>query len=330
MSDVLMPRVEIPTPGSPFHAGELAVQARAGVVDVADSIGRRGIRTEMPEQHRLFFAQRPFMVLGGIDAAGQPWATLRVGEPGFVSTPDARTLRIAGGALPDDPLAGTWQTGGMIGGLGLQPETRRRNRVNGVITALDDQAMTLTVSQSFGNCPKYIQSRTPTFVPRDAAEPLPPQSRAARLSDADRELLERADTFFIASANSANDAGPARGVDVSHRGGMPGFVQLDAAGTLTVPDFSGNRLFNTLGNLALDPRAGLLFVDFVNGDLVYIAADAQIIWDGAELAGFAGAERLLRLHVREVRRSPGVLPFRWSPVEYAAQFASMHRVPPKN
>ena len=324
MSNVTIPSADVPTPGAPFHAGELTAQARAGVADFANSAGRRGIRAEMPEQHQRFFAERPFMLLGGLDAAGQPWATLRAGAPGFVSALDARTLRIAAGsALPDDPLGGTWQVGGLVGGLAIQPETRRRNRVNGVIASLDDQALTLTVSQSFGNCPKYIQSRTPTFVPRNDAAPLPPQSRATELSGADRALLERADTFFIASANSADDAGSARGVDVSHRGGMPGFVRIDATGTLTVPDFSGNRFFNTLGNLVHDPRAGLLFVDFVNGDLVYLAADAEIVWDGAELADFAGAERLLRLRVREVRRSPGVLPFRWSPVEYAAQFAPM-------
>lgn len=327
MSDVFIPLADFSTPGSPFHAGELAVQARAGVADFANSVGRRSIRAEMPEQHQLFFAERPFMVLGGIDASGQPWATLRVGAPGFVSALDARTLRIAGSALPGDPLAGTWRVGAMIGGLGVQPETRRRNRVNGVITSLDEKAITLTVSQSFGNCPKYIQSRTPSFMTRDAAAPLLPQTRSSALNDADRVLLQNADTFFIASANGADDAGSARGVDVSHRGGMPGFVHLDAAGTLTVPDFSGNRFFNTLGNLVHDPRAGLLFVDFASGDLVYIAVDTEIIWEGAELADFAGAERLMRFRVREVRRTPGVLPFRWSPVEYASQFASMRREP---
>nr|WKF60205.1 Flavohemoprotein [Paraburkholderia busanensis] len=325
MSDVYIPLADLSTPGSPFHAGELAVQTRAGVADFANSAGRRGIRTEMPEQHRQFFAERPFMVLGGLDADGQPWASLRVGAPGFVSTPDSHTLRIAGSALPGDPLEGTWRVGGMIGGLGIQPETRRRNRVNGVITSLDDDAITLRVSQSFGNCPKYIQSRTPTFVPRDAAEPIAPQVRATSLSDADRALLRQADTFFIASANDSDDAGFARGVDVSHRGGMPGFIHVDADGTLTVPDFSGNRFFNTLGNLVHDPRAGLLFIDFASGDLLYIAADAEIVWGGgafAHIAAFAGAKRLLRFRVRDVRRSARVLPFRWSTVEYASQFAA--------
>lgn len=305
---------------SPFHAGELAVQQRAGVIDAASAVGLRGIRRFMPDQHRAFHAQLPFFVLGGVDDDGQPWATLRVGEPGFVSSPDARTLRIAGHALPGDPLAGAWRPGALLGGLGIEFGTRRRNRVNGVVQAVDGDALTVVVEQSFGNCAKYIQARTPTFAPRDAAAQSAPQ-RSDRLGDADVALLAGADTFFVASANGSADAGVARGADVSHRGGMPGFVRVDDARTLTTPDFSGNRLFNTLGNLQLDPRAGLLFVDFERGDLLHVAARAEIVWDGPLVESFAGAQRVVRFHLQELRRSAAVLPFRWSAVERAPQFA---------
>jgi ferredoxin-NADP reductase/predicted pyridoxine 5'-phosphate oxidase superfamily flavin-nucleotide-binding protein/ferredoxin len=312
-----------PAPGwraaeSPFHAGELAAQERAGVRERMNVDARRGIRDYMPEQHRRFFAEQPFMVLSGLDASGQPWASLRVGEPGFVSTPDERTLRIAGRALAGDPLAAAWQVGALIGGLGIQPATRRRNRVNGVIAAIDDGALTVSVSQSFGNCAKYIQSRAPIFVAAESEENAAQESSPA-LSDADRALLGRADTFFIASANASSDAGFGRGADVSHRGGKPGFIRVDDAHTLTTPDFSGNLFFNTIGNLMQDPRAGLLVIDFESGDLLYLAVDAEIIWEGAELASFEGAERLMRFHVREVRRSRRALPFRWSEVQYAPQ-----------
>ncbi|MEX3932077.1 pyridoxamine 5'-phosphate oxidase family protein [Paraburkholderia phymatum] len=307
---------------SPFHADELAAQRLAGVDSRADSSGRRGIRRYMPDQHREFYGQQPFMIFGGVDASGQPWATVRVGEPGFVSSPDARTLRIDGGALPGDPLDGRWRTGALIGGLGIQPHTRRRNRINGVVTAVDGGTITLEVSQSFGNCAKYIQGRKPTFIERAADAVHAPQEIAMQLSDADKALLSRADTFYIASANTADDAGFARGVDVSHRGGAPGFVRIDDAATLTTPDFSGNKFFNTIGNLLHDPRAGLLFIDFATGDLLYLAVLAEIVWQGPELTAFEGAERLVRFHVQEVRRGKGVLPFRWSEVEYAPQFAA--------
>ena len=279
----------------------------------------------MPDRHRQFFAEQPFMVFGGVDGNGQPWATVRAGTPGFVSSPDARTLRIEGGVLPGDPLADSWQKGAMIGGLGLQPQTRRRNRINGVVTSADGAALTLEVRQSFGNCNKYIQSRTPTWVERSASRSSMAPEIAGQLSEADRALLTRADTFFIASANLGDEADLARGVDVSHRGGAPGFVRVDDEHTLTTPDYSGNNFFNTIGNLIHDPRAGLLFIDFATGDLLYIAARAEIVWDGAELAAFEGAQRLVRFHVQEVRRSRSALPFRWSDVEFAPQFEAAVR-----
>ncbi|MGF6484189.1 pyridoxamine 5'-phosphate oxidase family protein [Paraburkholderia sp. JPY419] len=305
---------------SPFHAGEQDAQQRAGVRDVAESMGRRGIRRFMPEQHREFFAAQPFLVIGGVDASGQPWATLRASSPGFVTSPDARTLRIEGGALAGDPLAAAWREGAQLGALGIEPRTRRRNRVNGVVRSVQGDTLQFEVMQSFGNCPKYIQSRTPSFIERDPAATRAQPEIAERLGRADRELLASADTFFIASANLSEEAGVGKGVDVSHRGGAPGFVRVDDATTLTTPDYSGNRFFNTIGNLVHDPRAGLLVIDFATGDLLFLAVRAEVIWDGDELAAFAGAQRLVRFHVDEVRRSRGALPFQWSQVELAPQF----------
>ncbi|APA88888.1 pyridoxamine 5'-phosphate oxidase family protein [Paraburkholderia sprentiae WSM5005] len=308
------------TDASPFHAGEQDAQQRAGVREAAESMGRRGIRRFMPEQHREFFAAQPFVVIGGVDASGQPWATLRAGAPGFVSSPDARTLRIEGGALPGDPLGASWRDGAHLGALGIEPRTRRRNRANGVVRSVEGGTLQVEVMQSFGNCPKYIQSRTPYLTERDAAAPHAQPEIATYLSDADRELLAGADTFFIASANLSEEAGLGKGVDVSHRGGAPGFVRVDDANMLITPDYSGNRFFNTIGNLVHDPRAGLLFIDFATGDVLYLAVQAEIMWDGDELAAFAGAQRVVRFYVNEVRRSRGALPFRWSEVELAPQF----------
>src|ERR1700712_64441 len=305
---------------SPFHAGELTAQERAGVRERMDVNARRGIRDYMPEQHRQFFAEQPFMVLGGVDVAGQPWATLRIGEPGFISTPDERPWRIAGRSLKGDPLAGTWKVGALLGGLAIQPATRRRNRVNGVVTSVDENAMTVAVSQSYGNCAKYIQSRTPPTVDIGAqAHDNEAPVISDHLSDADRELIANADTFFIASANTSDDAGFGRGADVSHRGGKPGFIRIDDNHTLTTPDFSGNLFFNTIGNLLRDPRAGLLVIDFVSGDLLYLAVDAEVICEGKDLESFHGAERLIRWRIREVRRTPRAWPLRWSGVQYAPQ-----------
>jgi uncharacterized protein len=306
---------------SPFHKEELAVQDRLGVRERIDTrVRRAGIRSYMPDQHRTFFNALPFLLVGSTDADGQPWASILVGRPGFISAPDSRTLRIAASSLPGSPAQDQLQVGALIGALGIQLTTRRRNRVNGVITAADESSLTLAVSQSFGNCSRYIQCRE--FYPLDDDGRALAQGACAdadHLGDADLDLIARADTFFIASANLACAAGAARGVDVSHRGGRPGFVRADDVRTLTMPDFSGNSYFNTIGNLVHDPRAGLLFIDFESGDLLYAAGDTEIIWDGPEVEAFVGAERLMRFHLREVRRSSHALRVRWSQVQYAPE-----------
>jgi predicted pyridoxine 5'-phosphate oxidase superfamily flavin-nucleotide-binding protein len=301
-----------------FHAGELQVQQRAGVRPQFAARAGTAIRDRMPDQHRQFFADLPFFFLGALDGDGQPWATVLAGAPGFITAPDARTLRLAGGLLPGDPLQGQLLPGRHVGGLGLVPLTRRRNRVNGVIDSVDGENLSITVNQSFGNCPQYIQQRG-----QRAAQPRPQPLvvRAAGLDGRDRALIARADTFFIASANLDPQAGAARGVDVSHRGGRPGFVHVGDDGTLLAPDFMGNFFFNTLGNLAACPRAGLLFVDFDNGDLLHLAVEGEIVWDGPLLAAFERAERLLRFRIREVVRNVGALPFRWSAAQPAVQLA---------
>jgi ferredoxin-NADP reductase/predicted pyridoxine 5'-phosphate oxidase superfamily flavin-nucleotide-binding protein len=301
---------------SPFHAGELTIQQRVGVREQMAGAGAAGVRDYMPDQHRQFFSELPMFFIGALDAAGQPWATVLVNDPGFVSTPDARTLHIAGGMLAGDPLQGQLRAAVHLGGLGLVPSTRRRNRVNGVVTSIEGEVMRVAVSQSFGNCPQYIQDRSPKPAPAPRVAQV---LRSDALSAQDRELIARADTFFIASANL--DEGTGKGGDVSHRGGRPGFVRIDDDRTLTSPEFVGNFFFNTLGNLLGHPRAGLLFIDFERGDMLHLAVEAEIIWDGPQVQSFAGAERLLRFHVREVVRNVGALPFRWSAPKPAAQVA---------
>lgn len=299
-----------------FHGGERAMQARAGVAARMAEFGPRVIRDVMPDQHRAFFAQLPFVMVGTVDDAGQPWASVLAAPRGFIQSPDAHTLVLTAKPLVGDPLEQTLANGVPIGLLGLEPHTRRRNRMNGIVQDVSAAAFGVQLQQSFGNCPKYIQAREPVYLPgRQTMQPIVHDS--ARLDDAARRMIEVADTLFIATAFAGDTlttgaVGLAGGVDVSHRGGKPGFVRVDADGTLTMPDFLGNYFFNTLGNLAVNPRAGLLFVDFDNGDLLYLAVEADIIWDGPEVLAFEGAQRLLRFHVKRMRRLEAALPFSWS------------------
>jgi uncharacterized protein len=190
----------------------------------------------------------------------------------------------------------------------VQLHTRRRNRIIGTVAKASPEGFTINVRQTLGVCPQYIQGRDVAFT-RDPLTPMPrPVHRAERLDATASAIIARADTYFVASVDPRETDGVARGADISHRGGRPGFVRVDDAVTLTAPDFVGNFLFNTLGNWQIDDRAGLLFIDFKKGDLVYIAARAEIIWEGPEVRAFAGAQRLVRYHLEEVIRVEDSLP----------------------
>lgn len=292
-------------PGSPFHPGEQQVQQRLGVRDKMEAVGRRVLRNFMPDQHREFYAGLPFLVLGTFDEETQPWASIAVGAPGFLSTPDATTLRVA--APP--PLGATLREGGDIGAVGIDFAARRRNRANGVVAALGADRFDIAVKQSFGNCPKYIQARDWT-LPQAQHRP-GGVMRGRALGAAEQALVAGADTCFIVSALGRVSDGPSNGIDASHRGGPAGFVRVDDERTLAMPDFLGNSYYNTLGNLLLNPRCGLLFIDFAGGTTLQIAATAEIVWEGAEVTRFAGAERVLRFHVDASVAAANALPLRW-------------------
>lgn len=294
---------------STFHAGERYAQERAGMREKMAGLGPRVIRDYMPEQHRSFFAQLPFLLVGSVDAGGQPWASIVTGTPGFVQAPDERSLAVTGMRMAaGDPLRGNLHEGAPLGLLGIEPHTRRRNRANGVLRAWSGAGMDIAITQSFGNCPKYIQARQPELLDAEAL-PATVISDSAALTPAMQALVRAADTFFIATASAGTER--PEGVDVSHRGGKPGFVRVDGDARLTLPDFVGNSFFNTIGNLLVNPRAGLLFADFDSGALLYLAVQAEVIWDGPEVAAFAGAQRLLRLQVQSARLLEHALPLRW-------------------
>lgn len=310
-------------PGATFHAGEQALQAAAGLRERMAEIGPHVIRDHMPDQHRELFDKLPTLLVAAQDGEGQPWATMLHGAAGFVHTPDARHMHVATLPAADDPVAPLLQDGAAVGVLGLEPHTRRRNRANGLVRARQATGFTLQVLQSFGNCPKYIHGRRPEALPARTA---PPAERLGpAFGGAPLALLQRADTLFIASA-SARQAGHGggEGVDVSHRGGPSGFIDISpgpAGLRLTLPDYLGNFFFNTLGNLLAWPRAGLLLVDHTQGGLLHLAAHASIDNDSAAVGAFPGAQRLLRLDLLHGWWRPAALPLRWSAPEAPPQFS---------
>lgn len=291
----------------PFHAGELEAQS------LASQFSRGGgIRNFMPDQHSLFFARLPWIFTGVLDGQGWPLATALTGSPGFVGSPSPTSLTITARPQEQDPAAEAFRVAAPIGLLGIEFETRRRNRANGTIAMLRDDGFDVSVAQSFGNCAKYIQARS---IEQWADQHAIQHEALIQLDTRAHELIAAADTFFIAST-AGQGAGPAGGIDISHRGGQPGFVRVDGD-VLTVPDFAGNSYFNTLGNLLREPRAALLFVDFRTGSVLQLQGVAEILWSDAETARLSGAERLWRFHVTRGWRREGAVPLHWSAPEYA-------------
>jgi len=328
MRKTALPQTEHPHPdplladGSPFHPGEQAMQTRAGSPHRIEEVGRRLIRDFMPDQHRTFFAQLPLFIVATLDEKGCPWASPLVGPPGFLYSPNPQHLHVAVRPLSGDPLNETLRDGASIGGLGIEFHTRRRNRINGTVALdADGVGFTIHVTQSFGNCAQYIQARQFHFAsPSDRPSELRPAQRHDRLAAPARALITRADTFFIASSYTA-PSDPRHGPDVSHRGGRPGFVQIRDAHTLLFPDYRGNFLFNTLGNIVTNPRCGLLFLDFDSGDTLQLTGRGEVLWEWPhDDPTFRGAQRVIQFQVDETVQLTSAVPLVWDFLGYAPQF----------
>lgn len=301
---------------SPFHRGEQAIQQQLGVREQMERFGSRAIRDHMPQQHREFYQQLPFIFVGHADAQGWPWASILFNEPGFIESPDNKTLVLNTQPVVGDPLADTLIPGSRLGLLGIELPTRRRNRLAAHIIESTDAQISLQVDQAFGNCPQYIQSRELERV-EDEALPASTVKALKKLDARAQALIANSDTFFVASYVSNNTGDASEGADVSHRGGRPGFIRVDNDSTLTIPDYLGNNHFNTFGNFAENAKAGLLFLDFESGHLLTLTGTVEILWDSPDTEYFEGAERLWQFHIDHGRWIEHGLPLRWKMDEYS-------------
>lgn len=292
---------------STWHEGERLLQEKVGVVERMAEVGQRVVRDYMPDQHRDFYAQLPFIVLGSVDSGDDAWATFVEGRLGFISSPSPTVLDIAAPTDVTDPASGCIADGKPVGLLGIEMHTRRRNRMNGFVSAMED-GFRVNVDQSFGNCPRYIQLRDFAFTREPGQAFSGTMENLPEFDSPARAMIRGADAFFVASYVDREDR---RQVDVSHRGGNAGFVRIGDEGTLTIPDFNGNLFFATLGNILLNGKAGLLFVDFTTGDMLQMTGDAEVILDSPEIAAFQGAERLWTFKPRRIVRRANALALRW-------------------
>lgn len=284
-----------------FHEGELEAQRRSGELEAAAAnspmIGNRIMSGAVQ-----FIREQPMAVIGSRDAKGRLWSSMLFGRPGFLDpAPDRRSLQIHINAeLKDthDPIWKNIDGNSQIGILVIELATRRRLRINGPLTSATDSLLTIQVEESFVNCPKYIQRRIIQFdrsLKQDQF--IGEEQTSDRLESHQRELVERADTLFVTSAH------PTRGLDTSHRGGNPGFIQVIDHKTLRIPDYPGNGMFNTIGNLLVDSRAGLLFPDFDGRSFLQATGAAEMLWaQPTDRDGDTGRSWIF--HLDQIRQAP--------------------------
>lgn len=305
---------DLSTSDSVYHSGELAVQTRAGVAEQTSQLGKMMVKDYMTEQHRMFFSSLPMIFIGAADKQGDVWASVLFGDIGFMSTPDASHLAIDQQVSPLEPLSNQLSVGDNIGVLGLEFETRRRNRASMTLSKNNEQKMLLKVKQSFGNCPKFIQRRERIAVKHVE---VPESIEFAEMSEELKSFISRADNFIIASQYLNSNIENKNGVDVSHRGGMPGFIRFNNEDEMLIPDYAGNNFYNTLGNISKNPKVGLLFIDFEKCNLVMLTGEAEIVWAEDEVLPFSKVDRMTKFRLHRGVKLKKTVPFRWSLEDYS-------------
>jgi predicted pyridoxine 5'-phosphate oxidase superfamily flavin-nucleotide-binding protein len=293
------------------HPGEVSVRERAG--SKRDGIGSGYVGDTIPDVARDFLGAARLAALSVVDSRGGIHADVLAGAAGFLHAPDSRTLEIAVVPPLTAPLfgPGVERTVGLIV---LEPWTRRRMRVNGRAVP-GERGLLLQPDQVYANCPKYIQTRTVEEADQAAAahrrerETSTPGSRA--LGDVtQRALIGDADTFFLATHT------PGQGADMSHRGGNPGFVTVVDDTHLSWPEYAGNGMYMSLGNLLHEPRCALVFPDWSTGRTLHLRGRALVDWDAGRAASVPQAQCLVDFEVEEVVEIAGGMPLHWRFGEY--------------
>lgn len=287
-----------------YHAGEMAVQGRVGVREEADSLAKVMGGAIIKPAMQNFLASQRLAIASTIDANHRVWASLLTGEPGFLQAVAAQIVKID---IDSDQLKENLRLNDELGLLAIDLATRRRLRVNGK-AKVQDKKIYLHTQQVYFNCPQYIQKREiKTILNRGKSS----SQIAETLSPQQQQFIQQADTFFIASFH------PQSGADASHRGGFPGFVRVLPKDKLVFPDYAGNNMFNTLGNLVENPQAGLLFIDFATGNTLQLTGKAAIAWDSEKALEFAGAKRLVEFQIEKAIALSATTSLQWQFKEYS-------------
>ncbi|MCF2949399.1 pyridoxamine 5'-phosphate oxidase family protein [Paraglaciecola aquimarina] len=319
-----------PEMASAFHEGEQFIQQKVGKKNIMDAVGKKFIRSFLLEQHCEFYQGLQYVFIGHLDAQLQPWASILFKKTGLIKVISPTQLHIDISET-DTKTHEYFSKGDQVGLLGIELSNKRRNRLTGVVLDISADCIKIQVKQSFGNCPKYITPRVIADWPasNQATHNKETHSQALHNQDVQKteafnnkmlDLLKRADSFFVASyyQNSlAKNQHVSEGADVSYRGGEPGFIEIINNKQIIIPDYVGNNFFNTLGNIEKSGKAGLLFINFDNGDTLSMSGKAKILWDlepTKQISKSNKAQRYWQFTLEQAYLKPHHLPLKFEKV----------------
>ena len=307
---------------NPYHEGELAIQQRVDESEMA-RINAAAIDKNILAGALRFIEQQPMVVIGSMDAQGHVWTSTLFGQPGFLRAFNSSTLHLDVSqprSAEDDPLWSNLRVNPNVGLLVLELGSRRRIRINGRARIVSSEQVVIDVERAYPNCPKYIQRRDWKTLESNEQNQVIASTFGKKLSETQKTLIEHADTLFVSSAH------PEHGVDASHRGGHPGFARIINNQQLRIPDFSGNSMFNTLGNFSSYPYAGLVFIDFERGRLLQLTGTAKILWDRDDpQKETGGTRRYWQFDILSLQES--ILPYRfaWALIDESPHIPELQR-----
>jgi uncharacterized protein len=247
-----------------FHAGEEEIHALLGVSEEARQLEGM-IKDRLAPAAMRLLPSFSFVLAASIENSGNVWTSFLTGPKDFISVVSDKIIALS--TISDERFLDNIKANREIGLLFINFEARIRLRVNGTLS-IEDGRMLLTIKQSYFNCPKYIQARKFERLPQVHQRK---EANRTRLEDSYIKIIQNADTFFISTYVAE------QGADCSHRGGSPGFVEVLDDRTLRWLDYPGNNLYNTIGNLHVNPKCGLLFIDFPNNRIIQLTGTAQFI-----------------------------------------------------
>lgn len=300
----------------PYHSGELKAQAKAGTRGVAIELAV-AMRSSLSfsSDHDAFLAAQSFAVVTSVNLnTGDIWVSPLFGKQGDLTAISEKEIAISTDSIPEGDVLSSVEAGTPLSMLGIDLNKRIRHRINGAALIAADNAdatLHLQVKEYSPNCPKYINRREIVYDV-NKAKPIDrsaTREERATLTESDQAFVQSMDTLWIGSY------APDVGADTNHRGGRPGFIRVLSPSIIEWPEYRGNGMFFTSGNLESHDRAGVTLFDFETGSMIQMTGRAVVDWnhDGR----YEGASRAIIFHIEKLIRTDHVTSHRWKRLDYS-------------